>query len=587
MPVPSFDELLEEFSFLGDWRDQCQYLIELGEELPDLTPAEKNELNLVRGCQSRVWFVPEVESSDAGQLIHIRAKSDAKIVDGLIVVLLSLADQRSAQEVLATDFQGAFTKLGLETQLVPQRRNGLHAMVRRLQAIAQTAAGVGSKSGSEGGSEGVNTTDVVARELHPRREPQPAEAVEPLDADVLRLQFPALQQRLSDDTPITFLDSAASAQKPQVVIDKEREVYEQYYANAYRGVYRFGERVSQEIDASRRKIQQFIGAEYEEEIAFTGGTTMSLNIIAQGWGGRHLRSGDEIVLSLLEHHANYVPWQAVAQRTGATIKLFPLTADGYWDLDQLEEAITSRTRVVSVAAMTNVFGAIAPLEAIVSRAKEVGAIVVVDAAQSAPHLPTDVVRDHVDFLAFSGHKLYGPSGVGVLYGRRERLEDMDPLLFGGHMIDQVTEHTFTTAPLPAKFEAGTLPIAQAIALGAAVDWIEEVGIARIHAHELRLRDYASRQLAEIPGIVLHGPSDHKGAIFSFTMEAASAQDIATMLDLRGVFVRHGHHCTMPLHHWLDVPATVRASFSPTNSLDDVDTLCEALLFARKTLKLDP
>lgn len=571
MSVPPFDELLDEFQFLGEWEDQCQYLIELGEELPDLKEDEKNKLNLVPGCQSRVWFVPALGESQSagGPEIEIRAKSDARIVDGLIVVLLSLANHRDAKSVLETDFQDAFAKLGLETHLVPQRRNGLHAMVRRLQAIAATALGV----------------PLDSNDAKPQKKSDTPADFTPLDPNQLKAEFPALNQTREDGGPITYLDSAASAQKPQCVIDKEREVYEQFYANAYRGVYRFGDQVSRELEETREKVRQLIGAEHEDEIAFTAGSTMSLNVIAQGWGRRHLQPGDEIVVSVLEHHASLVPWQEVARATGARLRYLPLTDDGAIDLDRLDEAFSDRTKVLAVAAMSNVFGAIAPLKPLVARAKQTGAVVVVDGAQSVPHFPTDVARDEIDFLVFSGHKLYGPSGVGVLYGRRERLAETDPLLYGGHMIERVERESFTLAPLPAKFEAGTLPIAQAIALGAAVDWTTQVGLEAIHAYEQQLQEAATEKLSAVPGLTLHGPSNDKGAIFSFTLEGASAQDVASLLDLKGVCVRHGHHCAMPLHDWLGVPATVRASFCPANPLEDVDMLVEAIEFAKQKLKV--
>ena len=383
-----------------------------------------------------------------------------------------------------------------------------------------------------------------------------------------------------------YLDWASSAQKPQCVIDKESEVYEQYYANAYRGVYRYGDQISRELEESREKVRRLIGAEHTDEVAFVAGSTAALNVIAQGWGNRNLSEGDEIVLSVLEHHANYVPWQWVAQRTGAKLKFIPLTADGYWDLDRLDEAFSPKTKVLAVAGMTNVFGAIAPLETLIERAKRTDALVVVDGAQSVPHLPTDVVEQNIDVLVFSGHKLYGPSGVGVLYGRREVLHETDPLLFGGHMIERVELESFEPAQLPAKFEAGTLPIAQAIALGTAVDWLQCVGLENLHDHEMKLFHLAHEKLREIPNLKLHGPQRNKGAIACFTMEGASAQDLASLLDLHGVCVRHGHHCTMPLHDWLGVPATVRASFGAANTEDDVHTLVEALHAARRQLKLN-
>lgn len=401
-----------------------------------------------------------------------------------------------------------------------------------------------------------------------------------------RDQFPIFRQTLPKGEPVTFLDTAASAQKPQSVIDQEREVCEQYYANAYRGVYRFGAKVDEELEASREAVRRLINAKSTDEIAFTAGSTMSLNMIATGWGRRNLKPGDEIVLSILEHHANFVPWQEAAKATGAQLKFMPLTASGEIDLEQLDSVITSSTRIVTVTGMSNVLGTMPPLKLLSDKAHAAGAVFVVDGAQSVPHVVTDVVRDGIDFLAFSGHKLYGPSGVGVMYGRSELLQQTDPILYGGHMIDRVFPDHSTWAEPPARFEAGTLPIVPAIALRAAIEFVESVGFKTMHAHEEQLTQQAHDLLAEIPGIRFYGPLPaKKGAIISFTMDGVAAEDIAHLLDRKGVFVRHGHHCAMPLHDWLGVPATVRASFGIYNTSDDVLRLRNALLFVRERLKL--
>ncbi len=385
---------------------------------------------------------------------------------------------------------------------------------------------------------------------------------------------------------VIYLDSASSAQKPQVVIDKEREVYEQYYANAYRGVYRYGDRISRELEEAREQVRRFVGAEMPEEIIFTSGTTMSINLVAQAWGRKFLRPGDEILLNEMEHHANLVPWQWIAGQTGAHLRYLPLTDDGQLALDQLDGCLSERTKLVAVTGMSNVLGTVPPLTEIVRRAKAAGALVLVDAAQSAPHMPTFVTKDGIDFLAFSGHKLYGPTGTGVLYGRAELLDDMDPFLCGGHMIERVERDRFTTTVLPAKFEAGTPAIAQAIALGTAVEYVSELGFCPIHTHEQKVLRHAWDRMREIPGLRIFGPdTSHRGAIISFTIEGASAQDLAQLLDLKGVFVRHGHHCAMPLHDRLGVPATVRASFGLYNTVADADALVDGLHFALRELKL--
>ena len=495
----TIDELIEEFEFLGEWGDQCEYLIELGRELPDLPEEQKVESNLVRGCQSRVWFVPRVEHKNGASTIGIQAKSDAMIVDGLIVVLLTLYNGKTPAEILSTDSREVFTRLGLETQLVPQRRNGLYSMVRRIEDIARLHSDAETDT-----SAGVT----YAATLSVSDDREKRGNIERLDAYRIKRDFPALQQSITDDVPVTYLDTASSAQKPQIVIDKEREVYEQYYANGgHRGVYRFADRIDQALEESRGKLQRFVGAEHSSEIVFTSGTTMGINLVAQAWGRKFLTAGDEILINELEHHANFVPWQWIARQTGATIRHIPLADDGQLDLSRLDDVLGARTRMVAVTGMSNVLGTVPPVSEIARRARQVGALVLVDGAQSVPHMPLSIVKEQVDFLAFSGHKLYGPSGVGCLYGRRELLEEMDPFLCGGHMIDRVTKDDFTTNVLPAKFEAGTLPIAQAIALGTAVDYVTEHGLCHIHTHEQTLLRYATQRLQEVPGLRIYGPPD--------------------------------------------------------------------------------
>lgn len=404
-------------------------------------------------------------------------------------------------------------------------------------------------------------------------------------ADV-RDQFPIFRQKLPNGQPVTYLDSGASAQKPQSVIDSERSVLETHYANAYRGVYQFGAQIDEELEASREAVRQLINAESLSEIAFTSGTTMSLNVIAFGWGRRHLKPGDEILLNHMEHHANFVPWQQVARETGAQLKFIPLTESGELDLSQCDSLITPNTKVLAVTGMSNVLGTINPIAELSRRIHDVGGVIVVDGAQSVPHSVVDVVAEDIDFLAFSGHKLYGPTGVGILYGKAERLAETSPLLYGGHMIDRVYDDHSEWAHLPARFEAGTIPIVQAVALKAAVDFVTQIGFSAMHEHEMALLQYAHERLLSIPGLKIYGPAvEKKGAIVSFTIDGAHPEDLAQLLDRKGVFVRHGHHCTMPLHDLLQVPATVRASFGVYNTLEDIDQLVAAIEFARQRLRL--
>ena len=403
----------------------------------------------------------------------------------------------------------------------------------------------------------------------------------------IRHDFPVLQQKLSNGQPLVYLDSGASAQRPQVVIDKISEVYEQYYSNVHRGVHQLGDRVTTEMESARTRIQTFIGADSADEIIFTSGTTMSINLIAQTWGRHYLKSGDEIILNEMEHHANFVPWQAVAKETGAILKFIQLTPDGRLDLDHYRSLLSAQTRLVAVTGMSNVLGTINPVEEMAQLAHAVDALIFVDGAQSVPHLPVNVTQSEIDFLAFSGHKIFGPSGIGVLYGRKALLENLPPFLFGGNMISEVHLDESTWARLPARFEAGTPAITQAIALGTAIDYVNQLGFETIQVQEHQLSQYALEKLQQVPGLEIYGPAEleHRGAIFSFNVAGAHPEDLATLLDRKGVAVRHGHHCTMPLHQHLNIPASVRASLTFYNTTEDIDALIDALDFARQRLRL--
>lgn len=406
------------------------------------------------------------------------------------------------------------------------------------------------------------------------------------DVDAIRSQFPVLNQDLGKGIWPAYLDSGASAQKPQVVIDKEREVEEQYFANAYRGRYRFGARVDDELEAARAEVASFLGAKSPSCIAFTPGSTVTINMIAFGWGRNHVEAGDEILITEMEHHANFVPWQQLAKQQGATLKFIPLTADWRLDMSRLDEVLTEKTKVVAVSGMSNVLGTVNPIEELARRAHAVGAAIVVDAAQSVPHQAINVADLDIDFLVFSGHKLYGPTGVGVLYGRADRLEETEPILFGGHMISRVTAEESTWAPPPSRFEPGTLPIVQAIGLGEAARWVRQIGLDTIHAHEMDLLRSATSRLEQIPGMRIYGPAtEHKGAIISFRIDNLHPEDLAAMLDRKGVFTRHGHHCAMPLHSLLGVSATTRVSFGVYNNQQDINQLVDAIQFAREKLRI--
>jgi len=405
-----------------------------------------------------------------------------------------------------------------------------------------------------------------------------------LDVAAIRADFPILAEKLYGNHPLIYFDNAATAQRPRQVIHALTDVYEHHYANVHRASHWLSGKSTDLYEEARTAIQQFINAEQFEEVIFTPGTTGAINLIARSWCDTFLKSGDEILLSIMEHHSNIVPWQQAAERIGLKIRFLPITADGRLDLQTLDEYLTKRTRIVSLAAVSNVLGTINPLHEIIPRAKAVGAIVVIDAAQSVPHEPTDVQALGADFVAFSGHKMMGPGGVGVLYGRRELLERMPPFLGGGSMINRVTVEGFTPAALPAKFEAGTPPIGSAIAMKAAIEYLESIGVQRVADHERELVRAAHEVLANIGDIDVYGPEpDHKTGIVSFNLAGVHAKDVAEALNSQGIAVREGHHCTMPLHEHLGVPASVRASFYLYNTLEEVHRFGQAMQKAKDLL----
>ncbi len=409
---------------------------------------------------------------------------------------------------------------------------------------------------------------------------------EPLDIASIRADFPILQKILPEGQPLVYLDNAATAQKPRAVIDKLVEVFEGYNANANRAAHTLAAMIDLELDAARSKVAALLNARSTDEVIFTPGTTAGLNMLAWGWARKFLKPGDELVISLMEHHANFVPWQQAALATGATLKFFPLTPDGRLDLDRLSETITPQTRLVALTAMSNVLGTINPIAAIAARVREVGAVFVVDGAQSVPHGPVDVQNPDIDFLVFSAHKIYGPTGVGVLYGKESRLRELEPSIFGGNMIRSVRVDGSEWADLPARFEAGTPAIAEAIALGTAIDYVQAIGLDRIAAHERMLTERAYAGLSEIDGLRILGPAvAHRGAILAFTVEGVHPRDLGELLDQqRGIAIRVGHHCAMPLHESLGLASSARASFAVYNTRDEADALVNGVARAVKSLR---
>ena len=400
------------------------------------------------------------------------------------------------------------------------------------------------------------------------------------DIVTLRREFPILNQAVNGKT-LAFLDSAASSQKPRRVIDCLEDYYQRYNANVHRGIYRLSEEATFAFERARGKVARFINARSQREIVFVRNTTEAINLVARSWGDANLREGDRILLSIMEHHSNLVPWQMLAQRTGAKLEFLPIDGEGRLALDNLEVQLEG-VRLVAITQQSNVLGTINPVAEITQRAHAVGALVLVDGAQSVPHMPVDVQALDIDFLAFSGHKMCGPTGIGVLWGRRTILEQMPPFLGGGSMIKVVGLHESTYADVPARFEAGTPAIAEAIALGEAVDFLQEIGMDRIYAHERELLGYALERLTEVEGLRVYGPTttEMRGGAVSFTLEGVHPHDVAAVLDGEGIAVRAGHHCAQPLHAHYDIPATTRASFYLYNIPEEIDRLVAALHKAR-------
>ena len=401
----------------------------------------------------------------------------------------------------------------------------------------------------------------------------------------IKKDFPVLNQIVNDE-PLVYLDNAATTQKPLKVLAAIKDYYENDNANIHRGVHTLAERATEKYEAAREKVRQFINAKSTKEVLFTRGTTTSINWVAQ-FAGQILKTGDEIVISIMEHHSNIVPWQEVAKKTGAILK-FVYLKDGQLDMDDLRKKITNQTKFVSIAHVSNVLGTINPVEEITKIAHEHGAYMAVDGAQSTPHMAIDLQKMDVDFFAFSGHKMMGPTGIGVLYGKEELLNQFEPVEFGGEMIDFVYESHSTWTELPWKFEAGTPNIAGAIALGAAIDYIQELGIDQIHQHEIELIDYLMPKLQEIEGLKIYGPKDNvkRGGLIAFNIEGLHPHDVATALDMEGGAVRAGHHCAQPLLNYLETPATARASFYLYNTKADCDKLVEALKKTKEFFNLD-
>lgn len=393
----------------------------------------------------------------------------------------------------------------------------------------------------------------------------------------VREQFPILHQQVNGHD-LVYLDSAATSQKPRVVIDAMNEYYRSYNSNVHRGVHTLGTRATDAYEGAREKVRAFIGASSVQEIIFTRGTTTALNTVAISYARANLKEGDEIVITHMEHHANIIPWQQAAKATGATLKYIPLQEDGTLSLEDVKQTITHQTKIVAVTHVSNVLGTINPIKDIAKIAHDHGAIIVVDGAQSTPHMQIDVQDLDCDFFAFSGHKMCGPTGIGVLYGKKDLLNNMEPAEFGGEMIDFVDLYDSTWKELPWKFEAGTPIIAGAIGLGKAIDFLNDIGMEEVSRYEHQLATYALERFKELEGASVYGPQ-HRAGLVTFNLDDVHPHDASTVLDTEGVAIRAGHHCAQPLMKWLGVSATARASFYLYNTEEEIDELMAAL---RKT-----
>lgn len=405
------------------------------------------------------------------------------------------------------------------------------------------------------------------------------------DLSHLRSDFPILSREVNGK-PLVYLDSAATTQKPQSVLDAMDLYYTQSNANVHRGAHTLAAEATELYEDARAKVARLIGSS-PSQLVFTRGTTTSLNYVAYGWGLNHLSAGDKVIITIMEHHANIVPWQLIAKHTGAELVYLELNEDFSVDTSTLDRVMDDRVKVVSFSGMSNVTGAIGPIEQMRDAASSVGAITVLDAAQLIPHSPVDVDALDVDFLAFSSHKMLGPTGIGGLWGKRERLEEMEPTEGGGEMINVVERHASTWAPVPHKFEAGTPPIAEAVGFGAAADYLSKVGLETIESHEREITGYSLEQLSAVPDLTIYGPMDvtKRGGAVSFALGDIHPHDLATILDQDGIAIRAGHHCARPLMKYLEVPATARASFYLYNTPNEVDLLVESLHKARQIFGL--
>lgn len=586
------DELLEEIEDRID--DHVNNPFHRG-HCADCTHTNEGENPL---CGDRIRMELKVDDQGTMKEVYFDGRG-CRISQAAASMLVERFNGRSVEEVKQFTANDMLKLFG--ARLTPNRQKCVLLSWRVLQAAVYSPVG-SAGNGKPGEASGEPAKPVFARaEFGPAasqgngsaRGAAPkflAPADFQLDTAKLRADFPILSRKIHGDKPLVYLDNAATSQKPRQVIQTMVEAYENDYGNIHRGIHTLAERATELFEQARCKVCQFLGASSPGEIIFTSGATAAINLVARSWGDAHLRPGDEILVTEMEHHSNLVPWHQLAQRTGAAIRWIPLTDDGRLAMDAIDRVLGPRTRLVAVTAVSNVLGTINPVEEIIRRAHEVGAVVLVDGAQSVPHQKTNVAAMDCDFLALSGHKMLGPSGIGVLYGKRELLERMPPFLGGGGMIRSVWVDRFEPAgvgdaddPHPARFEAGTPPIVPAIGLAAAIDYLQSVGLDAIHKHEQTLTHRAHRLLEGISGLRILGPEPAaKAGIVSFVLADSQGRpihghDVAEYLDRRGIAVRASHHCAEPLHRRYGLDATVRASFYFYNTPEEIDLLAETLV----------
>ncbi len=552
----ALDEIREELLDCDSAEERLNYLIEIGETLPAFPPELCIEAYRVLGCQSMVWLFP----TTVGDRITFIATSDAPMVRGLIAILIAAYSGQSASEIFQFPIDDFFDEIKLKSFITPMRSNGLHSMILRVKSIAKE-----SQASS-------NSAEPSVQAAAPKRQPRGIRSLESVHAD-----FPILARRHSSGQRLVYLDSAASSQRPRQVIEAISQVYGEHYSNVHRSGHELAAETTSAMEASREAIAGFINAPDSQSIIFTSGTTSSINIVARSWGDANVSAGDEILLTEMEHHSNIVPWQQLAQRTGATIKWLPID-DGYQlALERLPSLLTKRTKIVAVTSVSNVLGTINPVHKIIELAHDAGSLVLVDAAQSIPHGACDVQSLDADFVAFSGHKMLGPTGIGVLYGKKTLLNSMPPFLGGGSMIKSVSFDGFEPAELPHRFEAGTPPIVEAIALKPAIEFLESIGVEEILEHERKLVGEVHERLSKLKCLKIYGPAvEAKSGIVTFTIDGLHPDEIGRRLDAQGIAIRVGHHCAMPLHQRLGLSSSCRASFYLYNTSDDVSRFCEAV-----------